>query len=616
MTKNTWLTKEVFLEEIAGKDEQKIKSIIKKYLTQNWVKFKNKTKCKSPNNKEIDQTKILHFIELANKEIENNTFIEDDENKFYQDLLERLNQLSPSILPEDMFIAMYATTYEGTYNQIVELASTMVENDILYNEQGKNTVAILREFETLNHEEQENLIKILHTMIEAIRNLNGKNIDFSILSNNAAILLGEILKYYNLRESKVEGNILVFLQELQEFTKFLTWYQKEQPKNKEIFELVHVMTYLYTDHSQEDERKILENSSKFTKSNLALKIIERNLKIASYIPTIMSMSEKIYERINKLNGLNQKKKSEFQKKNAAYQELKEKLSLILQNQETPTYINLSNETIDFLSLEILVPVIEILLDYNTNAFNQLFSKQKTEAKTQINVKKEISTEQRECYEKVKEYYKNGDIVKIPLDVNEFQLLLKKANFSEEETKTILKLASETMKKQKEERIEAKVEQAPSIEKTENQLMYLLSDKGNCYALKDIDSIPIDYYSSFANLLLSIKNGTFKNLKTFKANERLNGLLEVKEFKTRIIFRRLTNNCYIILGMFMKKTDKDMGYLRFLNKRQEQFYKTKDQLEEQTVEDQVAMTEQILSKLQATKPMKLERNWKEKMLNIS
>ena len=118
------------------------------------------------------------------------------------------------------------------------------------------------------------------------------------------------------------------------------------------------------------------------------------------------------------------------------------------------------------------------------------------------------------------------------------------------------------------------------------------------------------------MLLSIKNGTFKNLKTFKANERLNGLLEVKEFKTRIIFRRLTNNCYIILGMFMKKTDKDMGYLRFLNKRQEQFYKTKDQLEEQTVEDQVAMTEQILSKLQATKPMKLERNWKEKMLNIS
>ena len=45
---------------------------------------------------------------------------------------------------------------------------------------------------------------------------------------------------------------------------------------------------------------------------------------------------------------------------------------------------------------------------------------------------------------------------------------------------------------------------------------------------------------------------------------------------------------------------------------EQFYKTKDQLEEQTVEDQVAMTEQILSKLQATKPMKLERNWKEKI----
>ena len=42
MKKNTWLTKEDFALEIQEKEDQKVKSIVKKYFNENWVKFKNK----------------------------------------------------------------------------------------------------------------------------------------------------------------------------------------------------------------------------------------------------------------------------------------------------------------------------------------------------------------------------------------------------------------------------------------------------------------------------------------------------------------------------------------------------------------------------------------------
>lgn len=616
MKKNTWLTKEDFALEIQEKEDQKVKSIVKKYFNENWVKFKNKIKCGGGQDRKIDQELVEEIIEYAKEEIEKNSFIEEDEYIFYQNIIQKMKEISSNeyeILPEDFLIAMYDTTYPGSYEKISELAISITNNDIFYNEQGQNNVEIFQRFEQLNIKEQNNLIKIINILAKSFQKNEIHDLQLllltAILKPEAKRLLAKILQYYKIDENITEENTLIFGQELTAFAQYLKWYQKEQPKNKEMFQLLNFIILLNTEYSKEDERKIMLNGSMLSKQNVTSKIFERNIQLAILYPAFLDICQKMDARIEKLTLINQKKKSEVQKKNTILKELQETMIQVLEEQKDPTtFLKLSNEAIDYLPKEYLLPAVEILLDHDTNAFNQLFRKQKQQSVKHR--KREISIEERMAQEKVKEYYKNGDFIKMPLDINKFQALLKKANFSEEEMRTILKLASEALKHQKEIKSAIPKKQKALIETSENQLVYLLSDKENCYAIKDIDNIPVDYYASFANLLISIKNGTFKNFKAFKENKRLSGLLEVKDFKTRIIFRRLSTNYYIILGMFMKKTDRDMAYLKFLNRRQEQFNKVQEQLErklkEQTLQDQDQITTQILEKLQTNKNLKLER----------
>ena len=75
MKKNTWLTKEDFALEIQEKEDQKVKSIVKKYFNENWVKFKNKIKCGGGQDRKIDQELVEEIIEYAKEEIEKNSFI-------------------------------------------------------------------------------------------------------------------------------------------------------------------------------------------------------------------------------------------------------------------------------------------------------------------------------------------------------------------------------------------------------------------------------------------------------------------------------------------------------------------------------------------------------------
>ena len=95
--------------------------------------------------------------------------------------------------------------------------------------------------------------------------------------------------------------------------------------------------------------------------------------------------------------------------------------------------------------------------------------------------------------------------------------------------------------------------------SKNNVIYLQSTSNNFYAIQDIKDIDIDYYKSFEELLNSIIDGTFKNIKAFKENKKLLGLLEVKNFKTRIVFRQINLNTYIVVAMFMKKYQKNLQY---------------------------------------------------------
>ena len=70
------------------------------------------------------------------------------------------------------------------------------------------------------------------------------------------------------------------------------------------------------------------------------------------------------------------------------------------------------------------------------------------------------------------------------------------------------------------------------------------------------------------MLESICTGTFKNVKTFTNNEQLKGLSEVRGDKARVIFDRIDSNIYVIIYMFIKKTDKNASYKAALQNRNE------------------------------------------------
>ena len=113
--------------------------------------------------------------------------------------------------------------------------------------------------------------------------------------------------------------------------------------------------------------------------------------------------------------------------------------------------------------------------------------------------------------------------------------------------------------------------------TLNTLIYLTSPSGNYYAYADEKKIDAEYYQSFLGLLESLKDGTFKNIKHLTLIGSVNGLLEVKDFKTRIIFQRVERDIYCVLGMFMKKVDTDAYYRRYLETRYNQYKNSLNQI---------------------------------------
>lgn len=128
-----------------------------------------------------------------------------------------------------------------------------------------------------------------------------------------------------------------------------------------------------------------------------------------------------------------------------------------------------------------------------------------------------------------------------------------------------------------EKSEVQIEK--SIHK-ENNLIFLETPTGSIYAENDLYSISEEYYQSFKELLLTIKRGTFKNVRNFNSTHRvLNHISEVKDFKTRIVFERLANNTYVIIDVFVKKCNSDTGYRDALVNRVEYYKRNKSYLQE-------------------------------------
>lgn len=120
----------------------------------------------------------------------------------------------------------------------------------------------------------------------------------------------------------------------------------------------------------------------------------------------------------------------------------------------------------------------------------------------------------------------------------------------------------------------------------NNIVFLETSSNNIYALEDIKRIDGEYYGGFIELIKSIEDGTFKNVKFLTSgNNKTAGISEVKGFKRRVIFDRVGFNTYVIIGVFTKKSDKDKGYLDPLKNRIAIYRKNRDRILELAKNDE-------------------------------
>ena len=105
------------------------------------------------------------------------------------------------------------------------------------------------------------------------------------------------------------------------------------------------------------------------------------------------------------------------------------------------------------------------------------------------------------------------------------------------------------------------------ERVKNNIIFFKTVSGNVYAEQDLAVIPSEYYSAFKTLIESIEDGTFKNVKKFvSTHTTLKGVSEVKDHGIRVVFDRINKNTYIVLDIFVKRSDCDMGYMHQLTNR--------------------------------------------------
>lgn len=143
----------------------------------------------------------------------------------------------------------------------------------------------------------------------------------------------------------------------------------------------------------------------------------------------------------------------------------------------------------------------------------------------------------------------------------------------------------------------------SVEKN-NHLVFLTSSSNNLYVINDLLSIPQDYYDSFLDLFESIIDGSFRRIKRFRnTNDELNGVSEVRNFKTRIVFDRIGPNSFQIIDVFIKKSDNDKGYQEPLRNRVKVFKNNRKNIvslvkNEEFLKDQDKITEEVLTILKS------------------
>lgn len=118
-----------------------------------------------------------------------------------------------------------------------------------------------------------------------------------------------------------------------------------------------------------------------------------------------------------------------------------------------------------------------------------------------------------------------------------------------------------------------------IDKSNKLIFVPIKNSDKVRIFDELKDIPQEEYDGFIELFESIKNGSFKNIRRFVNNEALNGALEVKGYQVRILFQRLSKDCYAIISMFVKKTQNDSGYRNALKNKYAEYKNIEKSLKE-------------------------------------
>ena len=126
----------------------------------------------------------------------------------------------------------------------------------------------------------------------------------------------------------------------------------------------------------------------------------------------------------------------------------------------------------------------------------------------------------------------------------------------------------------------KIDEEEEVIDKSNKLIFVpIKNSDKVRIFDELKDIPQEEYEGFIELFESIKNGSFKNIRRFVNNEALNGALEVKGYQVRILFQRLSKDCYAIISAFIKKTQNDSGYRNAIKNKYAEYKNIEKNLKE-------------------------------------
>jgi len=118
-----------------------------------------------------------------------------------------------------------------------------------------------------------------------------------------------------------------------------------------------------------------------------------------------------------------------------------------------------------------------------------------------------------------------------------------------------------------EKIEAN-EAVESLPDTAKNKLFFAKRTTKSYAERDIDDIPEEYFNRVKKLLEGFKNDTLPkvNMDSFVSKSLLKGYKKLKDDQIRIIYRKIFDNNYLVLGIILKKAmDANRQYVGVINR---------------------------------------------------